>query len=57
MQLTKAIAFAIRTLPPNFVGYYWYLVKLETESGLVGWGRDGCAVQHVWRGAGLRETH
>lgn len=38
MQLTKARAFAIRTPPPNFGGYYWYFVKLETDSGLVGWG-------------------
>jgi len=38
MQLIKATAFAIRTPPPNFGGYYWYFVKLETDSGLVGWG-------------------
>jgi 2-dehydro-3-deoxyphosphogalactonate aldolase len=38
MRLTKATAFAIRTPPPNFGGYYWYFVKLETDSGLVGWG-------------------
>jgi galactonate dehydratase len=38
MQMTKATAFAIRTPPPNFGGYYWYFVKLETDSGLVGWG-------------------
>lgn len=38
MQLTKATAFAIRTPPPNFGGYYWYFVKLETDSGLIGWG-------------------
>ena len=38
MQLSKATAYAIRTPPPNFGGYYWYFVKLETDSGLVGWG-------------------
>jgi len=38
MRLTKATAYAIRTPPPNFGGYYWYFVKLETDSGLVGWG-------------------
>ena len=38
MQLTKATAYAIRTPPPNFGGYYWYFIKLETDSGLVGWG-------------------
>jgi galactonate dehydratase len=38
MRLTKATAFAIRTPPPNYGGYFWYFVKLETDSGLVGWG-------------------
>jgi 2-dehydro-3-deoxyphosphogalactonate aldolase len=38
MQLTKATAYAIRTPPPNFGGYFWYFVRLETDSGLVGWG-------------------
>jgi galactonate dehydratase len=38
MKLTKATAFAIRTPPPNYGGYFWYFVKLETDSGLVGWG-------------------
>ncbi len=38
MHLTKATAFAVRTPPPNYGGYYWYFVKLETDSGLVGWG-------------------
>ncbi|MEX2539876.1 MAG: mandelate racemase/muconate lactonizing enzyme family protein [Actinomycetota bacterium] len=38
MKLAKATAFAIRTPPPNYGGYYWYFVKLETDSGLVGWG-------------------
>jgi galactonate dehydratase len=38
VQLTKATAYAIRTPPPNYGGYFWYFVKLETDSGLVGWG-------------------
>ncbi len=38
MRLTKATAYAIRTPPPNFGGYFWYFIKLETDSGLVGWG-------------------
>lgn len=38
MQLTKATAYAIQTPPPNFGGYFWYFIKLETDSGLVGWG-------------------
>lgn len=40
MQLTKATAFAIRTPPPNFGGYFWYFVKLETDNGLIGWGES-----------------
>ena len=42
MQLVKATPFAIRTPPPNYGGYFLYFVKLETDSGLVGWGE--CAV-------------
>ncbi len=38
MQLTKATPFAIRTPPPHWGGYYWYFLRLETDSGLVGWG-------------------
>lgn len=38
MKLTKATAYAIRTPPPNFGGYYWYFVRLETDAGHVGWG-------------------
>lgn len=38
MQLTKATPFAIRTPPPNLGGYFLYFVKLETDSGLTGWG-------------------
>jgi len=38
MKLTKATAYCIRTPPPNYGGYFWYFVKLETDSGLVGWG-------------------
>jgi galactonate dehydratase len=38
MKLTKVTPVAIRTPPPNYGGYYWYFVKLETDSGLVGWG-------------------
>lgn len=38
MHLTKATAYAIRTPPPNLGGYFWYFVRLETDTGLVGWG-------------------
>lgn len=38
MKLTKVTAYAIRTPPPNFGGYYWYFVRLETDAGHIGWG-------------------
>lgn len=38
MKLARATAYAIRTPPPNFGGYYWYFVRLETDAGHVGWG-------------------
>ena len=38
MKLTKATAYVVQTPPPNFGGYFWYFVKLETDAGHVGWG-------------------
>lgn len=38
MKLTRVTAYAIRTPPPNFGGYYWYFVRLETDAGHIGWG-------------------
>ncbi|MBS0384465.1 MAG: mandelate racemase/muconate lactonizing enzyme family protein, partial [Proteobacteria bacterium] len=38
MRLTKATPIVIRTPPPNWGGYFFYFVKLETDSGIVGWG-------------------
>ncbi len=40
MKLTSVTAYAIRTPPPNFGGWYWYFIKLETDSGLTGWGES-----------------
>lgn len=42
MQLKSVRPFAVRTPLPHWGGYYWYFVRLETDSGLVGWGE--CAV-------------
>jgi len=42
VQLISARAYAIKTPPPNLGGVFWYFVRLETDSGLVGWGE--CAV-------------
>jgi L-alanine-DL-glutamate epimerase-like enolase superfamily enzyme len=38
MQLTKATSYAIAVPPPHHGGFAWYFVRLETDSGLVGWG-------------------
>lgn len=42
MQLKKVQAFVVRTPPPHWGGYYWCFLRLETDSGLVGWGE--CAI-------------
>jgi len=38
MKLVSATAYSIATPPPNYGEFLWYFVKLETDSGLVGWG-------------------
>jgi len=38
VKLISAKAYAIKTPPPHFGGWYWYFVRLETDNGLVGWG-------------------
>jgi len=38
VKLTGARAYTVRTPPPNLGGLFWYFVRLETDSGLVGWG-------------------
>jgi len=42
VRLISAKAYAIQTPPPNLGGIFWYFVRLETDTGLVGWGE--CAV-------------
>ena len=38
LKLTKVTPYVIRTNPPHWGGGYWYFVRLETNTGLVGWG-------------------
>ncbi len=38
MKLIKATPYIVQTPPPNLGGYYFFFIKLETDSGLVGWG-------------------
>ena len=38
MKLTKVTPYVINVPPPNYGGYQWYFLKLETDNGLVGWG-------------------
>jgi 2-dehydro-3-deoxyphosphogalactonate aldolase len=42
MKLKSARAFTVQTPPPNLGGVFWFFVRLETDSGCVGWGE--CAV-------------
>jgi galactonate dehydratase len=42
MKLVKATPYCVQTPPPNFGGYFWYFLKLETDTGVVGWGE--CAI-------------
>ena len=37
-RLTKVTPYVIRTPPPQWGGGTWFFVKLETDTGLVGWG-------------------
>lgn len=37
-KLTKVTPFVIKTPPPQWGGGTWYFIKLETDTGLVGWG-------------------
>ncbi|MDG1835488.1 MAG: hypothetical protein P8J22_08315, partial [Pseudomonadales bacterium] len=38
MKLTKVKTFVVQTPPPHSGGSFWFFVKLETDTGLVGWG-------------------
>ncbi|MAE96018.1 MAG: isomerase [Deltaproteobacteria bacterium] len=42
MKLENARAIAVMTPPPNLGGVFWFFVRLETDTGCVGWGE--CAV-------------
>lgn len=37
-KLTNVRPFVVETVPPYKGGRYWYFVKLETDTGLEGWG-------------------
>ena len=37
-KITNVRPFVVETPPPYKGGRYWYFVKLETDSGLEGWG-------------------
>jgi L-alanine-DL-glutamate epimerase-like enolase superfamily enzyme len=42
MKLMKATPYVVEVPPPNLGGFRFFFVKLETDSGLVGWGE--CAI-------------
>jgi 2-dehydro-3-deoxyphosphogalactonate aldolase len=37
-KITNVRCFVVETPPPHKGGRYWYFVKLETDTGLEGWG-------------------
>jgi L-alanine-DL-glutamate epimerase-like enolase superfamily enzyme len=47
MHLTSVTPYAIRVPPPNLGGYFWYFLRLETDSGLVGWGETAAVLLTV----------
>ena len=38
MKLASVKTFVVQTPPPYAGGSFWFFVKLETDTGLVGWG-------------------
>ena len=38
MKLGRAQTFVVQTPPPYAGGSFWFFVKLETDTGIVGWG-------------------
>lgn len=37
MRLISATPYIVRTPPPHWSSYFWYFVRLETDSGHIGW--------------------
>ena len=53
MKLTNETTYVVKTDPPNWGGNLWFIVKLETEEGIEGWGETavrGCL-------AGLEDSY
>jgi galactonate dehydratase len=38
MKLTNVKPYVIKTEPPNWGGFLWFFLKLETDQGISGWG-------------------
>ena len=38
MKLTNVKTYVVQTPPPHSGGSFWFFVRLETDTGLVGWG-------------------
>ncbi len=38
MKLTGVKTFVVKTDPPNWGGLLWFFTRLETDTGIVGWG-------------------
>ncbi len=38
MKLTNVKPYVVKTEPPNWGGFLWFFLKLETDQGISGWG-------------------
>ncbi|MBK6704475.1 MAG: hypothetical protein IPG56_12475 [Caulobacteraceae bacterium] len=55
MRLVKAASYVVRT-PPHWGGYFWYFLRLETDTGCVGWGETRPVSMYGLRKASLSSS-
>ena len=49
-KLINVRPFIVETPPPHKGGRFWHFVKLETDTGLEGWGETAMALRaHTWK--------
>lgn len=53
MKLTKVKPYVVKTEPPNWGGFLWFFLKLETDQGISGWGETAV----LWSLYGLEEGY
>jgi galactonate dehydratase len=53
MKLTNVKPYVLKTEPPNWGGFLWFFLKLETDQGISGWGETAV----LWSLYGLEEGY